>query len=557
MKTRAISHPALGLNGPTARGSVLVTAMIFSIIIGITLVGYIKLSTNSLKLAHRSFFADEANNIAEAGTEEAVWSFNQMGNSTNATVIANAWSGWSLGNTVADAYVTSGGTGYTSAPTVTISGGGGTGATGTASITTYYVTYNSHTTSYTAVSGITITNPGSGYTTAPAITLSGGGGSGATAEARLAATKTITFNNLDQNATGTVKVWVAGYNGTATIPIAVAKATITPVEGAPIVKYVKIIVSKSGLLPKGLIAKNAITWNGHPIANSYKSSNSPGVPPFANYDAATARANTTVGSLYGPSIDLGAQGVVSGNVMLGPGVTLTGSGTVTGQTIGNLSYNFTMPTFPTNSGATSGYDLGSSLPATLPRTSGTPDTPATDGKYYYYVHSATIGATTITAGKNVVIVGNNGTNMVTGLKVPADNSVSPAVVGKAEIYMDGTISLSGTDNVNKIASPNTSWAGALTVYTTTSATCTMSGNAAFYGSLVAPNAQLTGNGGGNDTTDLCGSFVVGSVTSNGHLSFHYDEGLASYTNPRTWSLALWTELQSAADRALYESKFNF
>lgn len=533
------------------RGSVLITAMIFSLIIAITLVSYIKLSTNSLKLAHRTFFADAANNIAETGIEEAVWCFNTMGSSTDSAVIAAAWSGWTLSDYVADAYVTAAGYDYTSAPTVSFSGGGGSGAAATATVATSYATYNNVTYTYRGVTKITITNKGSGYTSTPTITLTGGGGSYAEAQARRAATRTFTFANLDQNATGTVKVWVAGYDGSATIPIIVAKATITPFEGAPITKYVKVVLSRNGLLPKGLIAKQGIDWNGHPIANSYKSSTTPGVPPFTLYDVNTARSNTTVGSLYGPEIDLGSQGVVSGNVMLGPGVQLTGSGTVTGDTIGNLSYNFGLPTYPTNSGSSAGYDLGATVPATLPRGGDS----ATGGTYYYYVHGATIGATTITAGKKVVIVGDSGTKMVTGFKVPADNSTSPGTVGSATIYMDGPITLSGNDNVNKVSSPNTSWAGALTIYTTTTQTCTITGNAAFYGSLVAPYAELTGNGGGNDTTDLCGSFVVKAVTSNGHMSFHYDEGLDTYVNTRAWTLGLWTELQTSTERALYESYF--
>ena len=61
------------------------------------------------------------------------------------------------------------GVGYTSAPTVTISGGGGTGATATAVIANGRVT------------GITVTAPGSGYTTDPTVAITGGGGSGATA----------------------------------------------------------------------------------------------------------------------------------------------------------------------------------------------------------------------------------------------------------------------------------------------------------------------------------------------------------------------------------------
>lgn len=74
-------------------------------------------------------------------------------------------------NKVASATVTAGGTGYTTAPTVAFSGGGGTGATGTAVL------------SGTSVVSITITNAGSGYTTTPTIAFSGGGGTGAAATA--------------------------------------------------------------------------------------------------------------------------------------------------------------------------------------------------------------------------------------------------------------------------------------------------------------------------------------------------------------------------------------
>jgi hypothetical protein len=67
------------------------------------------------------------------------------------------------------------GSGYTSAPTVAFSGGGGTGAAGTAVLGTGPDAGK--------VVGVTITNPGSGYTSAPTIAFSGGGGTGAAATA--------------------------------------------------------------------------------------------------------------------------------------------------------------------------------------------------------------------------------------------------------------------------------------------------------------------------------------------------------------------------------------
>ena len=76
---------------------------------------------------------------------------------------------------VSDIVITSGGTGYTSAPTVVITPVGGntptTAATATATV------------SGGAVTSISVTGNGSGYTSAPLISFTGGGGSGAIARA--------------------------------------------------------------------------------------------------------------------------------------------------------------------------------------------------------------------------------------------------------------------------------------------------------------------------------------------------------------------------------------
>jgi hypothetical protein len=65
--------------------------------------------------------------------------------------------------------LTSGGAGYTSIPTITFTGGGGTGAAAMALVSGGRVT------------GITMTNDGSGYTSAPTLSFTGGGGSSAAA----------------------------------------------------------------------------------------------------------------------------------------------------------------------------------------------------------------------------------------------------------------------------------------------------------------------------------------------------------------------------------------
>jgi len=81
------------------------------------------------------------------------------------------------GKSITSIAITAGGSGYTSAPTVTFTNDStdttGNGVTGTAVLTG------------DAVTSVTITNSGSGYTTAPTISFSGGGGTGATATASI------------------------------------------------------------------------------------------------------------------------------------------------------------------------------------------------------------------------------------------------------------------------------------------------------------------------------------------------------------------------------------
>jgi hypothetical protein len=87
------------------------------------------------------------------------------------------WSGsksvptYAATGTVDSVEVTSGGSAYTSAPTVVFTGGGGTGAAATAEMVAGEVV------------SVTITSPGTGYTAAPTVSFTGGDGTGAAATA--------------------------------------------------------------------------------------------------------------------------------------------------------------------------------------------------------------------------------------------------------------------------------------------------------------------------------------------------------------------------------------
>ena len=99
-----------------------------------------------------------------------------------------------------DIQVTDGGFGYQAPPGVTITGGGGTGATAVSILSDTGYSVNGVT--YFPVVGVRITNPGTGYTSAPTITVSGPafGASIAQATATTGASGAITLNsNLEFN----------------------------------------------------------------------------------------------------------------------------------------------------------------------------------------------------------------------------------------------------------------------------------------------------------------------------------------------------------------------
>lgn len=108
--------------------------------------------------------------ISITGNNTAMWmrtpTVTITGTGTGATATAVL-----SGASVRKIKVYSGGSGYATAPTVSISGGGGSGATATATVLAG------------AVTSVTVTASGSGFTSVPTVSFSGGGGSGASAVA--------------------------------------------------------------------------------------------------------------------------------------------------------------------------------------------------------------------------------------------------------------------------------------------------------------------------------------------------------------------------------------
>jgi len=182
--------------------------------------------------------------------------------------------------------LTNRGTGYTSAPAVTISAPNqtnGVQATATATITA------------NTVSSISVTNGGSGYTAAPTVTITGGGGSGANAIAQL-----LTFTK------GALAIQVtnsgSGYN-----PASPPSVTITGGGGAN---------AAATAIVFGNTVTQVIMTN---VGNNFTS-----VPTIAIAAPPTPTGNTTATAIGVPNLDsISSVATFSGRVWVSTGRTVT------------------------------------------------------------------------------------------------------------------------------------------------------------------------------------------------------------------------------------------
>jgi uncharacterized protein YuzE len=226
--------------------------------------------------------------------------------------------------------ITNGGTGYTSAPKITITGGGGSGATATASVTNGVIT------------AINIVNPGSGYTSDPLVTIAGG--TGAVVSATIGGGGTIVALQVVNSG--------AGYTTAPTVTLS-----------AP-------------ALPDGVNATaNAIIQNGHvtgfTITNAGSGyTSSPGVtidvaPAGGTNATAVAQfsgfsvQNTTIvnpGFSYtgNPTVSFSNPDLPTGVKAQGIATVNTGTGQVTGFSITNAGSGYINPPIVTLSSGSGG-----------------------------------------------------------------------------------------------------------------------------------------------------------------------------------------------------------
>jgi hypothetical protein len=157
---------------------------------------------------------------------------------------------------------------------------------------------------------------------------------------------------------------------------------------------------------------------------------------------------------------------------------------------------------------------------------------ATGNSTNYYVATSLTGKTLV-AGSNVVLALPNGLNM------SGNDSILLADKANVLVYSAGTSCTIGGNGVVNLPGI----AANFMLFCTESVTSfSCSGNAAFIGVLVAPEANVRMNGGGSTVFDFIGAIMVNSCTMNGHFNFHYDEALQRITGFGRFLVSSWNEI---------------
>ena len=483
-------------NRHSRRGSVLIVALIFAIIIAISLVSYLALANNSLKQAGRSFYASSGINLAEIGLEQALACFNQL----NATTPAAAWAGWTIDNTPYDATTSP----LTPSATRTFSGfKPGPGATGTVKVIAQHYTGSTPTTTPRIVAQATITphvGPpiqkyievilrkrsllGYGVSAIDDITVSGGNFEGKSWDS-------------DPNDNG-VLVPYDDTKNTANLIMGSVTGNIS-LGGGEVWGYTKVSSADHSDVGGTVHGLGSTTNDPDRRTDDFNASfPMQTAPAYGAYTTITTTINSTTTfplNVADPQITIPSGQVNAGEqayvykFAAGAGITLSG---------------------------------------------GTNHISVAPGKNVIFLleSHATAEAIKITGGSTYVEVG---------------------AAGSLHVYTNGDVNIAGSGVLNQ----NIDSKSFMIWGTDTGAqSIKVAGNGQFTGVVYAPNANVEVKGGGT-SGKVVGAIVGKTVYFNGTTTFYYDEELSELTLGNPYGASKWRELRSANERAVHAAALSF
>jgi hypothetical protein len=310
-------------------------------------------------------------------------------------------------------------------------------------------------------------------------------------------------------------IYSTGYVSVASIP-----ATLT--------RVVKVTTTNAPVFSAALAAKLNIDFSGNGVFTDSFDSSNPLLSDNGRYPVLYPTRTSTNGDVasVGGLVNVG-NGKINGQLLLGPTASdaIGANGLVTGGIYNDFNVEFPDVVLPQVNW----------LPAATTNLT-------IDGVTYQYVFTGPGGYYSINGLSGSIYVGTNAsaTLLLTGNASPPYIRVAGMGLnaGKLTIYMDGpTFSVSGGSSADGGLASSLGYWG-----TTNNTRINYSGNAAFTGTIYAPEAFFKISGGGSTIYNFVGAVVVQSAQVNGHFAFHFDQALLRYGPIRAYLPASWTEL---------------
>lgn len=302
-------------------------------------------------------------------------------------------------------------------------------------------------------------------------------------------------------------------------------------------RSVRVQTLRNALFARGMVAEDDINLNGNNVTTDSYHSKLPSRSTNGKYDPAKRGDKGDVATNSGliNSVNVGNANIM-GKVSTGKGgkVAIGPNGAV-----GDLAWH---------AGGGSGMQPGAFTddmnavfdPVEVPFTSGysIPAGGTVGGTSYNYL----LGSGNYQLGSfggTVLVTGDAVLHVTSSISFSGNNSLVIAPGASLQVYMSGqTASFSGNATWNADGSPLQLQYFGLPGNTSVS----IAGNGAFSGTIYAPSADLTLNGGGKDEYDFSGASISKTVKMNGKVQFHYDEALADYGLYTGYIPVSWDEI---------------
>jgi hypothetical protein len=306
-------------------------------------------------------------------------------------------------------------------------------------------------------------------------------------------------------------------------------------------RQVRLNTRSSALFAKGLVADGQIDLKGNNITTDSFDSLNPlysdngkypaGIPDRLRYAGDVATNSGLVNSLNVGNAN------IRGTVATGPGgtVAIGPNGTVGDASWHEAGEKGIMP------GASSDDMNVDFKDVVLPSFSSGYSTPAggtVDGVYYDYILGPGAHEVSNLSG-NVLVTGDAVLHVTHQIQFTGTDALTIAPTSNLTIYMSGaSAAFGGNGEWNENGSALNLQYWGLPSNTSVS----VSGNGSFTGTIYAPQAELTLNGGGKDNYDFVGASISKTIQLNGKVQFHYDEALARVGPNRGYIVNSWNEL---------------